>query len=171
TRVQSPDVPSEECDPLEIRGVIDGLQHLPRGKAVATSPAFDLWTATPDWFTHYEHTGSAKAETDTGIPGNRVELFGSETTVYRVPSVSINQELRISGGDVTLLVDGDFTTGGDPRLTIDPGSTLTLLVRGKVSLGTSLKMNVPEPVNSAGLPSFMIFSDNRTTGKIGRAHV
>lgn len=122
------------------------------------------WTATPDAFTHFDETWNVQAETDTGIPPTRMELLGRATTVYRVPGVNLSGELRIAGGDVTLLVDGNFAASGSPKIVIEPGSSLTLLVSGSVTLGSSFQMQNPQPADTDGMPSFMILSDNRLAG-------
>lgn len=164
TPVNNQPVEVEECDPLNIRSVIAGLGSVPRGRAIAMSYPLNSWTVTPEAVTHFDETWNVKAETDSGIPATRMELLGRETTVFRVPSVNLNGELRVAGGHVTLLVDGDFAASGNPKLVIEPGSSLTLLVSGRVTLGTSFRMENPQPADTDGMPAFMIMSDSRLPG-------
>ena len=80
----------------------------------------------------------------------------------------------LTGGDVVLVVSGNFSAGGSHSIHIDPGSSLTIFVAGTTDLGASFEVlelgalptRAPAPVNASGLPTFSIFSSNTSSSGV-----
>jgi hypothetical protein len=168
-----PPVPREECDPVDIKGVIDGVASLPsQGPLAPNSWPYKNWVITPEGVLRKHEQGDWE---DAGLLARSATLLGREMKVISVSSLDLRSGVstRVSGGHVVLLVDGDFlANGGNHKLYIDPGSTLTVLVTGVVSLGASFEVldgsdpsRRPLPVTADGLPTFSVFSSY--TGKDG----
>lgn len=77
--------------------------------------------------------------------------------------------VNVAGGDVVLVIDGDFITGNggnniNGSVVIDDDSSLTVFVGGKVSLGSNVKMPVTQTFSSSDRPTFSIFSSYESDG-------
>lgn len=155
-------VPSEDCDPIGIVDVMSEFSHLQSSGNLSTGYPFNSWQLTPSAISHYDETWNVQQWTeDTTRVAHQVEVFGRETTMYKVGNLNLgNGELRVTGGHVTIFVTGDLTlgTGGGKGLTIDEGSSLTVFVVGKTKIGSSVKMSNRRPVNADGVPTFSLFS-------------
>ncbi|MCE8026977.1 DUF7305 domain-containing protein [Billgrantia aerodenitrificans] len=89
------------------------------------------------------------------------------TSVVRVGNLDINQSgsLRVSG-NVVLIVEGNFNVGGGgDGIRIDPGSSLTVIVREKTVFGSSVNMLGTNPVNNNGDASFTLLSTYNGSGR------
>lgn len=87
-------------------------------------------------------------------------FLNRQQAVYSLQSLTIGGNFNISGGNVTLFVAGDVTLSGNSRLTIADGSSLTLVVRGKFSVGASARVITPiAGVGADGVPVFSVYSD------------
>lgn len=68
-------------------------------------------------------------------------------------------KMEVSGGDVILLIDGDFSMEGDTSLTIKKDSSLTVLLTGKVNIGAGAKViTEQEGLTTSGHPSLSFYS-------------
>ncbi|QPL42490.1 polymer-forming cytoskeletal protein [Pseudoalteromonas sp. A41-2] len=68
-------------------------------------------------------------------------------------------KMEVSGGDVILLIDGDFSMEGDTTLTIKKDSSLTVLLTGKVNIGAGAKViTEQEGLTTSGHPSLSFYS-------------
>ncbi|MFM7968181.1 hypothetical protein ACF2JD_07905 [Aeromonas sp. A-5] len=75
-------------------------------------------------------TSSNQHKPGLPLPG-KGELF-----VYQLDSLNMGADASLTiKGDVVLLMDKDFTMTGSNKLTVSEGSSLTLIVSGKVDLG------------------------------------
>ena len=54
--------------------------------------------------------------------------------------IASDGEMEVSGGDVILLLDGDFSMTGAAKLKIKKDSSLTVLLTGKVNIGAGAKV-------------------------------
>lgn len=162
-------VPDEECDPLDVTRVMAGFSSLP---AATASIAPDWWPYT-QW--RLSPTGATRRnasnkvwEDVVGLSSSQAEVFGKPSQVIHATSLNFGagEELRVSGGNVVLVIDGDFNAAANFNLAIESGSSLTVFVKGKTNLGASFKVtdgtsnanNYPPPVTASGQPSFSIFS-------------
>lgn len=161
-------VMEEPCDPLDIAGVMAGFSSLPAATAHIAPDwwPYTRWNVSPAGATR-RNAGSGNWESVPGLAPTEVEVFGRAAQVIHARSLNLGagEEMRISGGNVTLMIDGDFTAEANFNLIIEPGSSLTVFVKGKTKLGASFKVtdgtgtyNYPPPVNASGVPSFSIFS-------------
>ncbi len=68
-------------------------------------------------------------------------------------------QLEVAGGDVILLIDGDFSMAGNTTLTIKKDSSLTVLLTGKVHIGAGAKViTEQEGLTTSGHPSLSFYS-------------
>lgn len=92
------------------------------------------------------------------------EFFGVKQNVLMYTDVEIKGHLKVGGAtnnqDVTMYVKGDFTMSGAGSLTIYDGSSLTLIIEGKVEIASGAQVNTPDngitPVTQK--PVFSIYS-------------
>ena len=160
----APDQPVaiRSCDPLNIDSMAAGFQSAPEGRQPVTADANREVRLTP-----------TEALTRTGSWVNDWSALDGVAPVeggfYRLPQLDMtsNSQLHIAGGDVVLFVDGDFTFSGNSKMRIEPGSTLTVYVSGRTSLGNSFDMDGIAPVNDAGQPVFSLYSLNRSAAMPG----
>ncbi|EHA14359.1 hypothetical protein [Halomonas sp. HAL1] len=108
----------------------------------------------------HEHVNGAVPSDDT--------LFGEAARIYYVDDLNMasKSKLQITGGNVVLVVGGDFTMGGGGAgLVIDIDSSLTVFVAGKVNFGSVLNIE-PEvnSINSNGQATFSLFSGYQGSG-------
>lgn len=170
TPVVNQPVPTEACDPLGIDDVMSAFDDIPASHAIRTGYPRNSWTVTPQAITHYDETWNVNAETQSGIVAHQVELFGRDTTLYKVDAIELgNGHIRVSGGDVVIYVTGsaNLGTGGGRGIVIDPGSSLTLLVEGRTHIASAVRMQNTLPVNSQGVPTFSIYSNVRQSALSG----
>ena len=101
----------------------------------------------------HEHINGAESDVDT--------VFGEDAPIYYVDDLKMasTSKLHIRGGDVVLVIGGDFSMdGGGEGLVIDLDSSLTVFVAGQTDLGSVLKMPVANSINNNGKPTFSLFS-------------
>lgn len=157
-----PPVPVDDCDPLNVDGLLDGFSSVTANTHPLATDANRQIRLTPESAAIREGEWISQF---SPFP----ELVPDAGGIYRVPSVNMasNTRLLISGGDVVLFVDGDFTFGGNAKLRIEPGSTLTVYVKGRTRLDNSFDMDGIAPVNADGVPVFALFSSNRSSSEAG----
>ena len=161
--IENTSVPPEDeayvsCDPLNI------AQHTASlAQQLGAVPALTL-TALPEVYNltplqgQFVTLGSGRSQL-TLAPQN-LAFLNRQQAVYGLESLTINGNFNISGGNVTLFVAGDVTMSGNSRLTIAEGSSLTLVVRGKFSVGASARVITPVAgVGADGVPVFSVYSD------------
>lgn len=158
-RPNVPPVPTKSCDPLDIGAVMGGFKMPNNGARRIDSNA--NVTITP--------SGSSKTELGwkgdyfPSLTPTSENIFGSDTPVFNLDSLVMSADgvLNISGGDVTLIVNGDFKMSGSNQLNIAPGSSLTLFVGGEVafSAGTNNGNNIKgQTLTDSNKPPLSIFS-------------
>lgn len=156
-------VPSDTCDPLGIADVMAAFEPLPSSGDLSTGYPFNEWEFSPAGVRHYDETWNVKAWTDDASRVlHDVTVFGREVGMIKTDDLNLgNGELRITGGDVVLFVDGDLKlgTGGGDGLVIDEDSSLTVFVTGKTLIGSSVQMDNLVPVSPSGVPTFSLYSD------------
>lgn len=144
------------CDPIDIASevtIIDdgvtGLQPL----AVGATQTYEL---TPT-------SGQYTANGSGVINPVNATVFGESVSVYKLESYTLNSDsaMIITGGDVVLYVDGDFSLSGSSSLTIDADSSLTLILTGKFSVAGSARIIATQHgLTTSGKPALSIYSSN-----------
>ncbi|OWV27526.1 DUF7305 domain-containing protein [Halomonas campaniensis] len=118
------------------------------------------WRFTPEKMERYDQTWNVNRWINHASPELNT-LFGEQASIYRTNNLTLTSSpsLRVSGGDVVIVVDGNFTMGGGgPGLVIDADSSLTVFVAGKTDFGSVLNMPEANSVNSNGKATFSLFS-------------
>ncbi|MCA8866752.1 MULTISPECIES: PilX N-terminal domain-containing pilus assembly protein [unclassified Halomonas] len=118
------------------------------------------WRFTPEKMERYDQTWNVNRWINHASPELNT-LFGEQAIIYRTNNLTLTSSpsLRVSGGDVVIVVDGNFTMGGGgPGLVIDADSSLTVFVTGKTDFGSVLNMPAANSVNSNGKATFSLFS-------------
>lgn len=160
-------VESQECDSLSFSGntLVNEMARYQAEMNVNSAVVVGAypnvqWRFTPSAMQRYDQTWNVNRWLDHATPQKNT-LFGESAAIYRISSLSLtgSPSLRISGGDVVIVVDGDFTMGGGGAgMVIDPDSSLTVFVGGRVNFGSVLNMPASQSVNQNGQPTFSLFS-------------
>ncbi|RJG48476.1 pilus assembly PilX N-terminal domain-containing protein [Motilimonas pumila] len=163
---------SSSCDPADIATQLAGIASL-KGANGQTPPKVDTtaWYSgkgnqpiqyTPDNGQYYDK--SSKQFQD--IPAITTELMGEEVQAIVIESLTLkNDSIHISGGDVVLVVQGDFKTAGSPaNITIESGSSLTIITESKVDIGSSANITADATLSDNNKPPFTIYSAYESTG-------
>ena len=134
------------------------------GDVVVDNGVVDI-VMTPD---DISVSGSDNHAHVNGVVSSENTLFGEVASIYYVNNLDMasTSKLQIEGGNVVLVVGGDFKMGGGGAgLVIDPDSSLTVFVAGKVNFGSVLNME-PEvnSINSNGQATFSLFSGYQGSG-------
>lgn len=151
--------PATNCDPIGISTVVDEFKDatasdllLTRGQTVyeVTPRGGQLVSGWESWMGEEPTALSSYSET---LPS------GELVNMLKVKDFTVNGGgFKVSGGDVYMLVDGDFTIGtsGTTVFEIEAGSSLTIYVTGK----TTIKKPVisEQGMSDGGVPVFSIYS-------------
>lgn len=124
------------------------------------------WRLSPQKMERYDEANNVKRWVTHASPQMNT-LFGASAPIYRVNNLRLTSSpsLRVSGGDVVIVVDGDFTMGGGGSgLLIDTDSSLTVFVSGRTDFGSVLNMPAANSINSNGKPTFSLFSGYQGSG-------
>lgn len=154
-----PPVPTKSCDPLDIGAVMGGFK-MPNNGARTIASTQNV-TISPTGST----ASSGNSNAFPALSSSSENIFGSETPVFNLDSLVMSSDgvLNISGGDVTLIINGDFKMSGANQLNIAPGSSLTLFVNGEISFtagtnnGNSIKS---QTLTSSNKPPLAIYSSS-----------
>ncbi len=159
THPKLPPVAGQVCDPLNVAA-------LPKSFPPATLPingpltlgATQQMVLTMDPATG-SVTSSNQHKPELPLPG-KGELFGKEQTIYQLDSLNMGADASLTiKGDVVLLIDKDFTMTGSNQLTVSEGSSLTLIVSGKVDLGAGAEVTAAKQgLTAGGTPAISIYS-------------
>ncbi|MFM5803405.1 hypothetical protein ACK34T_07620 [Aeromonas veronii] len=159
THPKLPPVAGQVCDPLNVAA-------LPKSFPPATLPIngpLTLGATQQMVLTTAPSTGSVTSSNqhkpELPLPG-KGELFGKEQTIYQLDSLNMGADASLTiKGDVVLLIDKDFTMTGSNQLTVSEGSSLTLIVSGKVDLGAGAEVTAAKQgLTAGGTPAISIYS-------------
>lgn len=164
-----PMLSNEVCDPLDIKKEIKSYTNL------ATNSNGNMDTSawqTADDFYKFTPTG---AEMFDKSSGNKVEKPSTEQTILGQANTPVhvfddfslqNGKINISGGDVTIIVNGKFTTGGDPSsITVEAGSSLTILTEQTINIAAGSQLIAEGGVTDTGLAPIQIYSAYESNGE------
>lgn len=118
------------------------------------------WRFSPQQIERYDQTWDINRWVSHASPELNT-LFGEQASIYRLNSLKLtsSSSLRVTGGNVVIVIDEDFTMGGGGAgLVIDEDSSLTVFVEGKVDFGSVLNMPEINSINSNGESTFSLFS-------------
>ncbi len=146
--------PDTNCDFLAITNVINGIDNDPGALIALDNGA---------------NNGNANLTIEpAGVIGSadfiseNANFLGQNTDVIKLDSLSLTSggTVDIQGGNVTLFVENDFELAGSTQVTIAEGSSLTLIVKGQVSLGAGANIRALNQgvVEATGLPVVSIYS-------------
>jgi hypothetical protein len=124
------------------------------------------WRVTPQAMERYDQTWDVNRWVTHASPEQNT-LFGEQASIYRVNDLKLasSPSLKVSGGDIVIVVDGNFTmSGGGDGLVIDEDSSLTVFVSGEVDFGSVLDMPESNSINLNGDPTFSLFSGYSGSG-------
>jgi hypothetical protein len=124
-----PTNPDTNCDHLDVGNVVDII------KDNGNNTLSDFTSI--GWSTSYTMTSTQLTrQGGSGLNPTSIvaELFGETTQFMSFGNFTLNNDTLNIAGDVTLFVDGDFSMTGNPRIKINNGSSLTLVITGKFNL-------------------------------------
>lgn len=107
------------------------------GKDTADGTSVDETRIIRDFMAQFDPVEHPTGDLNQGPVNNigSIGTAGSETRM-RIDSLRVQNTTTRIRGDVTLIVDGDFTVGGGHgNLIIEDGASLTLYIQGDVTLG------------------------------------
>ncbi|MFM5367027.1 hypothetical protein ACET85_14715 [Aeromonas veronii] len=159
THPKLPPVAGQVCDPLNVAALAKSFPPatLPiNGPLTLGATQQMVLTTDPS---SGSVTSSNQHKPGLPLPG-KGELFGKEQTVYKLDSLNMGADATLTiKGDVVLMIDKDFTMTGSNKLTVSEGSSLTLIVSGKVDLGAGAEVTaVKQGLTAGGTPAISIYS-------------
>ncbi|MBT1443800.1 hypothetical protein KJI95_04565 [Shewanella sp. JM162201] len=139
------EVATGTCDPIGMPGLVGKFTGASQSLTVSSTQILNLQPQTNSYDSH----NGWKPPT---LTSSNADILGHSGPVYRFDDLKVNSDgkLNISGGDVTLIVSGDFTLTGDAKVNIASDSSLTIVVKGKTELSGS-KIFDSATVNGAGI--------------------
>ncbi|MGJ8693767.1 MAG: DUF7305 domain-containing protein [Thalassotalea sp.] len=151
-----PTDPATNCDPINIANEVTSIDDGVTGLQPLSVGANQVYELTPT-------SGRYTANGSGVISPVSATLFGKPVSVYKMESYTLNSNsaMNITGGDVVMYVDGDFSLSGSGVFTIEADSSLTLVVTGKFSVGGSARIIASQHgLTDTGKPALSIFSSN-----------
>lgn len=92
---------------------------------------------------------------------NHLNAASNKEYVYSLSGVTLSSDAKanISGGDVIMVIDGDFKMDGAAELTIQKGSSLTVLTTGKINIGAGARIITEQDgLTQSGHPSLSFYT-------------
>ncbi len=162
-----PSNPDTNCDPLILpEKMVDILDEVTDYDTVSIGPTQQFKLNTQKGF--FSQNGRqiifptfADIFLFDSNPQTKTSGSNSKESIFALDRLKMTSDgkMEVSGGDVILLVDGDFSMEGDTTLTIKKDSSLTVLITGKVSIGAGAKViTEQEGLTSSGHPSLSFYS-------------
>lgn len=159
-----PQDPAINCDPIGISDVISEYQDstvsdltLTRGETLyEMTPAGG--TIVSGWQSWMGAEPQTLSSYDESLPNGKL------VNMIKVKNFKVNGGgFKVSGGDVFLFVDGDFTLGtsGTTIFEIEPGSSLTIYVTGKTTIKQPITSE--QGLSDTGVPVFSVYSSYEGT--------
>ncbi|MGL1958741.1 MAG: hypothetical protein OCD00_15675 [Colwellia sp.] len=156
------DDPATNCDHLGIENVIDTVDNGSNSLVAFVSSGSGVnYTIEPT-----KMYISGNSATFTSVTA---DVLGDNIDVIKFSAFNLrgSDKVLIKGGDVTLFVEDDFTMAGATQLTIEAGSSLTLMMKGSVELRAgadiiALQHGLANPPRS--LPAMSIYSSYNGSG-------
>jgi hypothetical protein len=140
-------IQNKSCDPLNITTAFAGYNNLTSAGSIGNYHwQKTSYNMTPTSAEVYRNDNDKNSTTITNSLATTADVFGENKEVHVLDSLSLESStLNISGGDVTIIVKGDFnTSGGQSAINVSAGSSLTVLVMGKTQLQSDGKLNVSD---------------------------
>lgn len=127
------------------------------------------WRITPEKIERFDLTWNVNKWVEVAHSEESTLLDG-DIMAYRLNNLELvsNPTLRISGGDVLLVIDNDLISldGAGPGFVIDADSSLTIMMGGRALLKNNIKMSTTSTLSTTGKPTLSIFSsyENNSVG-------
>jgi cytoskeletal protein CcmA (bactofilin family) len=156
-----PTDPATNCDHLDIENVIEVI-------SLDAQPSFDF--ISRGWGDIYRFDSIGLIGPNNDISPTNAQVLGEPASVTSLNSFHLkgSDSVDVSGGDMTLFIDGDFTMDGATQMTIDADSSLTLVITGTVNMLAGAKIIAQQQgLTTSGLPAMSIYSSYDSTIKGG----
>ncbi|HEA15707.1 MAG TPA: hypothetical protein ENH88_04510 [Pseudoalteromonas prydzensis] len=166
-----------QCDPIDIESVVNDLTDPAAEDILVKHSTTTLVVGQPETRVIYELTpeiGQSKIENQGAYVWENWLGEPPATLNYQLATINekIDQKvlksggftlnngiLKVTGGDVTLIVNGNFKMTGDSFIDIAPGSSLTLYIAGKVTMNAAAgAITMKHGLTDTGKPVFSIYS-------------
>ncbi len=160
----NPGVPPQDCDPIDLPSMMSSFDGLSTDNTTLSAGwPTTRFRITPESVMHFDERYNVDRWTvASGFTPQQAYVFGpaQPSSVYRFREVDFasNGILEISGGDVVMVVDGNFKLAGAASLHIAADSSLTLFVTGTTELTGGYSMTNYEVLNTDGVPRFAVYS-------------
>jgi len=155
-----PNDPATNCDHLGIENVVDTVDSGNNNLTAFNSSGSGVnYTIEPS---KMYKTVNSPIITSVGA-----DVLGKNVPVIKLKNFNLkgSDHVLIKGGDVTLFVEGDFKMAGATKLTIEAGSSLTLIMKGSVELGAGADIiALQHGLANSGLPAMSIYSSYNGSG-------
>lgn len=144
-----------ECDPLDVLSTMAGFQT----SEILPDLIIGPWKQRNYLLTPTSGVFTDNAAADTLSP-EEMTVAGNKVSAYRVSSLSVSQNgtLDISGGDVIVYIENDFSMHGGVELTIEAGSSLTLYIEGEFSFTGGAISVQQHGMTDSGVPALSVYS-------------
>lgn len=145
--------PAANCDHLDIAAVVEtveaGSSHLSPFESVVTQTVYTI-----------KPSSMYITEDIPLFASVNVNVLGKLTDVIKFSSFNLAGSASIIiDGDVTLFVEGSFNTAGATVITIKANSSLTLITKGQINLGSGAKIIAKKHgLTTTNLPAMSIYS-------------
>jgi hypothetical protein len=159
----TPTIQNKSCDPLNIATSFAGYNNLTSAGLIENYHwQKESYSMTPTSAEVYKNVNDRDSTTITNSLASTANVFGENKGVHVLDALNLNGAmLNISGGDVTIIVKGNFSmTGGSSSINVATGSSLSILVMGTTELGSNASLNVSNAgagVNN-GKPPISVYS-------------
>ncbi|MFN4262144.1 MAG: PilX N-terminal domain-containing pilus assembly protein [Thioalkalivibrionaceae bacterium] len=170
-----PSVRPRGCDPFDIDDIVLQVSSagVPRLGSTTSTQSLDIAIGASEMVVN--NNGSGSGRVSNGVhDAETIDFMGRQVSAYNFDDLNIMGRLRVTEGDVLIIVDGDLrTSGGAPRIEVADGANVTFLVRGQTRLGGSSAGASALDVkgddfflerNGRKVPRFSLFSDANDPG-------
>lgn len=167
--VLDPNDPNDiTCDPLDIENAVltldafaDNAQDLEVRDIGSAATVYTLSNTEADY--NYWPSASSKP---AAIPATNARFLGKTQSILMYDNVNIKGNIAVKAGhNAVMYVKGNFSLSGASTLTIPDDSSLTLIVKGALIIGSGSTINTPaKGLTKNGIPVFSIFSSYSGTG-------
>jgi len=155
-----PTDPATNCDHLGIESVVnnvdDGTGSLKAFNSPGSGQTYKI-----------EPAKMYKSSSSSIVSSVQSDVLGETIPVIKLRNFDLrgSDKVIIKGGDVTLFVEGGFKMAGATKITIEAGSSLTLMIKGAVNLGAGADIiSLQHGLTDTGLPAMSIYSSYSGAG-------
>lgn len=170
--VLDPDDPNDiTCDPLGIENevlTVDSYADSAKDLDIKdTGAAHSVYTLSNNEGDYSQWASSSSKP--AAIPATSARFLGQSKSILMYDNVNIKGNIEVKAGhNVVMYAKGNFNLSGASTLTIPDDSSLTLIVKGALIIGSGSTINTPtKGLTKDGIPVFSIYSSYSGTGVDG----